>query len=279
MELGRIFRKNGCHTSVAGTLPEGPGSSWHQTVPGTCESACTLAFLGGVKRSVSAGELGIHQFYSDAELPADARELAFQMGMSEAQFLQGLVIAYLQEMNVEPGLAAAAARVPPEEMHYITEQEIVDWRLDTDRPRTTPWIIEPYKNGAVFTSSEEDAFYEVTSTIYCRAASSRPTAYLLLSRRLLRGEGGDFTPYDPIKLSVGDEQMAAIDVHCQGCRNITNSSYELPLPNAFIAAMLAGSTVSAEIPLSHAEDWMVGRSATLSLSERASLALVLRNCI
>jgi hypothetical protein len=116
-----------------------------------------------VKRSVSAGELGIHQFYSDAELPADARELAFQMGMSEAQFLQGLVIAYLQEMNVEPGLAAAAARVPPEEMHYITEQEIVDWRLDTDRPRTTPWIIEPYKNGAVFTSSEEDAPQQYTA--------------------------------------------------------------------------------------------------------------------
>src|SRR5262249_39492130 len=65
IKLGELFRKHKFSTTVGRTLGD---KVPHAQANGVCESACAIAFIGGVERSADEKVLGIHQFYQEAAL-------------------------------------------------------------------------------------------------------------------------------------------------------------------------------------------------------------------
>ena len=63
IRLGELIRKLKLDTEIGVTEPDSYGH-W-KTAPGLCASACAFAFLGGLSRRASGGELGVHQFYNE----------------------------------------------------------------------------------------------------------------------------------------------------------------------------------------------------------------------
>jgi hypothetical protein len=113
MELGRLVRRLGLNTIQLRALE--------------CESACALAFLGGVVRYAEPGSIGVHRSSfspGTALTPEDATAAVQQM---TAQ-----VIAYLSEMGVDPALLEVALSYDSTDMRYLSGSEMARYKVTTD---------------------------------------------------------------------------------------------------------------------------------------------------
>lgn len=118
LEIGRLLRAAGADTAVA--------------AGDICLSACPYILAAGLRRS--AGDpayIGVHQHYFDENtvLPAFLAVKDIQRG-------QGLVLEYLLEMGIDPGLMTHALSTPPEEIYILLRRELEDYALVT--PRDAP---------------------------------------------------------------------------------------------------------------------------------------------
>jgi hypothetical protein len=114
-----------------------------------CASACTYAILGGVNRYVaqttpnaeadydnrtpgaSGTKLGVHQFYQSAALSEPLKKAFSAIDKSSDQILMGILLEYTLRMGVDVRLVSAASSVPPwEEMRWLTQEEMISWRID-----------------------------------------------------------------------------------------------------------------------------------------------------
>lgn len=125
MSIGRLLRKERIMVTVA------PND--------VCASACVLILAGGVMRSfvgnieglrAPVGNIGIHRPY--LEVPAQ------QVKVDDVKEQYGAMLqdirAYFREMNVVEGLADAMLRIPPEEVHYLTDEEAKAYGLTNVDP-------------------------------------------------------------------------------------------------------------------------------------------------
>ena len=114
MELGRLLRKLGVSTLVAG------GDQ--------CMSSCVFAFMGGDQRTV-AGTIGIHRpyFSSTREVP-DRRVLYRQ--------LQKKLQEYIDELDFPPSLYEAVMAVPPESVSLLAPADLKKFYLEGMSPST-----------------------------------------------------------------------------------------------------------------------------------------------
>jgi hypothetical protein len=111
MALGRSIRQHGFWTEVGAASPIFIGVSPSvpkQVVPylrraitppfaGSCISACTIAYLGGVFRFMDYGsEYGVHQWWSD-QPPSDPAKLQWNTEAEEAK-----LVTYLKDMGIDP---------------------------------------------------------------------------------------------------------------------------------------------------------------------------------
>ena len=107
VKLGRAIRGLAFDTSI-GSISRGSEGEGE----GICASACAYAFAGGVLRYLSADRalLGLHQFAS-----------AGGTGLSEgnAQFVSGMLVAYLTEMGVDANAFAVASSSEPDGMVWL----------------------------------------------------------------------------------------------------------------------------------------------------------------
>lgn len=114
MTMARLTRERGIATEVAdGAL---------------CASSCPLLFAGGATRA--AGEkaaIGLHQFYAALEMTATDPVQA----MSDAQATAARIARYLDEMGVDPALWLHALDTPPQELYYLSREELAKYRLVT----------------------------------------------------------------------------------------------------------------------------------------------------
>lgn len=118
MELGREIRKNGISTHVGRSV-----NSADKLAPNAfeikklnCSSACALAFLGGVERS--GGPVNFHQasLVTRKSIPFNS-SIELETGLSIGQFLAGVMIAYVIEMDVDPRLITKIMSVPPTSLY------------------------------------------------------------------------------------------------------------------------------------------------------------------
>ena len=91
-----------------------------------CDSACAIAFLGGISRYVSGGgKLGVHQFASQPAIEhPDSPQFTGKDAIVD-QDLVGQLLDYVKEMGVGADVVAIASRTPPSAVHWLTKEEIV----------------------------------------------------------------------------------------------------------------------------------------------------------
>jgi len=105
--LGEIIRKMGYDTSI-GTI--------HNRLSGTCASACTYAFAGGVARYIydDRQKLGLHQFYSNKGL---------QGNISATQDTAALVAKHFSDMGVGEEAFIWASSTDSTKMKWLSKEE------------------------------------------------------------------------------------------------------------------------------------------------------------
>jgi hypothetical protein len=133
MEMGRLIRARGLHTRV-GQRPQArahqlaSGDEPFNADPGECDSACTLAFLGGLRRTVPPGsKYGIHDVYiPNNQAPSS---VAFNAG----QVTFGEMSAYVQSMGIDAEFMLFASRYDSSkgEVYYVPASFLDKWRVTT----------------------------------------------------------------------------------------------------------------------------------------------------
>lgn len=131
IELGEFFRENNVTTIVAkySSKPplqdEGEYSSNAVQIPNAeCFSACALAFMGGVERTVDEdSKIGFHQFsgkdgnknlYSNSQLETNT------------QSVSALVSSYLRRMGAKQELFEIMSSTPPNDMYVLSRTQLTD---------------------------------------------------------------------------------------------------------------------------------------------------------
>ena len=125
MQIGRLLRQAKAHT----------------TVDGQCASACLYMFLGGLVRSAQGGQLGLHsaqvkkkkrifhllefEYIPDPATDPVARRLLEQ---GDAQLRE-----FMQFLCVDKSLVEMIAATPPNQLRWLTQQEIVALGVITDQ--------------------------------------------------------------------------------------------------------------------------------------------------
>ena len=184
--LGSIIREYGFWTEVGAVeYRSGPDAGFPDgyigpvETPGTCLSACALAFLGGEHRSPkAASKLGFHQFYGGF----DAQELAglnseeiHNRTLSDGQAISGIVIEYTISMGVDPRVFVEASQAGPSEMRFFTDEEAVNYNIVTPRG-FAPLFLYPEEDGllAVSTRNGPTHPYDRATGVAFFCQSGRP---------------------------------------------------------------------------------------------------------
>ncbi|MBB6307972.1 hypothetical protein [Xanthobacter tagetidis] len=170
LKLGRIIRQRKFNTAVGSSREDQPGSSERRTTPARCASACGFAFLGGVVRVAKANEIGLHQFYmSFAQERPDAKVFS-AIDASNDQILTGLLLEYTTGMGVDARYVRIAAATRPNEMHYLSEREVNDLRVNWEPDEFLPWTIEAVGDGIMAVSKSKGR--NLTAALFCRKDKS-----------------------------------------------------------------------------------------------------------
>lgn len=112
LSIARLVRERGLAASVeAGAL---------------CASSCPLILAAGTTRSVDAkGAVGLHQFYAASDL----RGIDPAQAMSDAQATTARISRHLSQMGVDPALWLHALDTPPQNLYYLSRDEMESYRL------------------------------------------------------------------------------------------------------------------------------------------------------
>ncbi|TIN70491.1 MAG: hypothetical protein E5Y30_15900 [Mesorhizobium sp.] len=112
MELGRLIRRLGLNTA--------------QFRVADCASACSLAFLGGVKRYAEPGSIGVHKSSFQGDVP-----LSTQDAVSAVQQVTADIITYMIEMGADPALLQLSLQYDSNDIRYLSMSEMTKYRVTT----------------------------------------------------------------------------------------------------------------------------------------------------
>lgn len=139
IQLGLLIRQLEFDTAALETVDEEMrGETKVIAANPMCASACSLAFLGGVNRSVEEGaRLGVHQFYSSGA----------QIGDAETQVLMTSIAGYIQLMGVNRRFMDLASLTSAGKMHWLTLSEVKSLQVDNSSPELAAWKISATTSG------------------------------------------------------------------------------------------------------------------------------------
>jgi hypothetical protein len=141
LDLGRAIRAAGLDTEVG--VQDGIASGRG----GECYSACTLAFLGGVNRTIPKDAVfGVHRFSTDANLSSNEALDLGQIQMSQ-------ISEYIAYMGVAPKFANEMVRSPASSINMLSQDQLRDLKVITPKFHTD-WEIK----------TSEGQFYVLGST-------------------------------------------------------------------------------------------------------------------
>lgn len=93
-----------------------------------CLSACPYLLASGTKRRIHAdAQVGVHQHYfgTNSALPAF-------LAVEDIQRGQGEVMAYLDDMDVDPLIMRHALVTPPDEIYVLLPQQLAEYNMATE---------------------------------------------------------------------------------------------------------------------------------------------------
>ncbi|MGH7050730.1 MAG: hypothetical protein ACREE5_08795 [Acetobacteraceae bacterium] len=167
LAMGRIIRSKGLWTEVGTQVPMALGltpnlspayfpyvhSGNTPPFPGYCYSSCTVAFLGGVVRTVGyTSDYGVHRFYFEGQQqPSGAEAVAMgEDGMAE-------IAHYVKEMGVDPDFMQEMAKKGPNAVTHLSEQRMAQLNITTPFWHTN-WSIQEGDGGVFYyDGTTEDA--------------------------------------------------------------------------------------------------------------------------
>jgi hypothetical protein len=255
MAIGRLLRERDMTAGVSETVPVGCVGTSEQAcralkqsgfvLPATlrnvsaCNSACVFALIGAKVRYVPPGaRLGVHSskvviFRLDGgKLNASSKQIASLQRTRLAE-LNVDTRRYVQEMKVDVRLFDLAAKIPHEDVHYLTREEIVGFGIDPRGASEARWIAAealPHRLWAMkfFVESSGEGKHELRSNMirmecagprYAKLAffrglgtdvsGVRRTLELSMAERKIPLSGGLFFKVDAIESGTSFELWSA----------------------------------------------------------------------
>lgn len=280
IQLGRMFRKLSLHVSVGHTPPPlDPESSATYPEPGQCISACSYAFLGGVTRTAAESEIGIHQFSWQLNNFALEKGASIQnapgsntsVSISAAQRVAGILIAYAQEMGVDPKFVSVASST--EDIHFLSDSELATFRVSWEAEAFGPWQLKAWGNGLYAFAERSDKTQ--TIFVYCNSVDKKPKVRIQGVEHLLEIQDRIKDPdYLPIGDALGGQVASAKASQLKGGGAVLDMSL-----TDFDPKRLAGKSdydVSIHAK-DHSGQWLF--EFKLSAKEAApAISAAMRNC-
>jgi hypothetical protein len=183
MRLGRMIRILGKDTM--------------QTRKADCASACSLAFLGGVKRTAEPDSIGVHRVYFLETYEGSRRRAVIEMQKNTA-----MILAYLRELGIEAELLEVSYETDSHDMRFLSGAEMARMRVTTEEFSYAP-IVEPPPAGVPpaemavvgtqppVPQNAEQAALKLVEDIVAAHALTAPTAIL----RVTTSYAGDVEYY------------------------------------------------------------------------------------
>jgi hypothetical protein len=132
MKLGKAIRELGLETYIG-----------DQRKAAYCLSACTLAFLGGVYRSMdNNARYGVHRFYSETGIPHAS-------DLDTAQILSADIVNYIKSMGVDPMLFQLMVLRGKDEVTIIPKTTLEKLNVLNNGISQTKWEITA-RFGAIY---------------------------------------------------------------------------------------------------------------------------------
>jgi hypothetical protein len=162
-QLGRMIRALGLTTIQVREL--------------RCESACSLAFMGGVERAAEPGSIGVHQSYFSPQ-----STLGRDDAVGAIQQLTGDVLSYFREMGIDPELLQMSLAYGSDDMRYLSASEMARTHVTTEANSSTQAYVAPSEAPAppvANTETQALAFVERLINAHTMDAPSAISSVLL----------------------------------------------------------------------------------------------------
>jgi len=208
MEVGKIVRRAELNTGVARATRDPSQANLidldfnSRVYPGHCISACSLAFLGGVKREVKPGSIyAVHQVSMNcvdkrkalSEFPwVPMPNVNYCPDLNEAltmmQVANGVVVEYVRSMGVDPIFLTEMSRAGPEAINALPEDKLKEYKIVYEF-RTESWEFQTDSQGQFFLQYlHGDQWRRDKVEIYCNRTNA-PRLYLWLVHDVNRANG------------------------------------------------------------------------------------------
>ena len=118
-----------------------------RTVDAGCYSACVYALIGATARNVPPGaRLGVHsskfiRIFPDGHVNAPPPAKLTVEEKAHLMEANAEVRRYIREMGIDAGLYDAAMKVAPDQVHYLSRNEIAGFGIDTRSFEESHWSV------------------------------------------------------------------------------------------------------------------------------------------
>lgn len=156
------------------------GAGYH---PSYCISSCTLAFLGGVTRSmVKNSAFAVHQYDVDCKNQGNRMACADTSSfLSAAQQLSAEIASYLETMGSSQSFLTNMVLASPDQVNALSESDMWKYRI-LDIPSKQRWEVKqsPY-GGLVLVFDDEVAGSQTHVEFVCTPHAGNPELALLIA--------------------------------------------------------------------------------------------------
>lgn len=208
MEVGKIIRQANLNTGVARNTRNPSDANtidldaFSRVYPGHCVSACSLAFLGGVKREVRPGSIfAVHQLsmncidkrkalaqYPWVALPNVNYCPELDEALTMVQIANGAVVEYVRSMGVDPIFLTEMTRAGPETINALAEDKLKEYKIVYEY-KTESWEFETDAQGQFFLRYRQgNQWKDDKVEIFCNRTAA-PRLYLWLVHDARRSTG------------------------------------------------------------------------------------------
>lgn len=162
IEMGRLLRRAGANTHI-GALIADPDFKLGSTVgkkptPGSCHSACALAFLGGVYRYQGGNsKYGVHRFWTRSAPSKD--------DLDNAQIISAAITSYIREMDVDPALFDLMVQAGKDSIRILSQSELHNLYVVNNGRKRPEWTIEAVE-GAQYLRGMQDSVYGYGKAVF-----------------------------------------------------------------------------------------------------------------
>jgi hypothetical protein len=111
--------------------------------PGECDSACTLAFMGGIHRTIGyASNYGVHQFESTSQTPDPTLQ-------AQTEAVAAQIVTYLSQMGISPDYMGYMVQKTGNDVTNLSMKVLQQLHIVTPRWQTK-WQIAPLNDNTGF---------------------------------------------------------------------------------------------------------------------------------